>query len=353
MNPDRQAEARVVIHIGWHKSASTFLQEGFFREVGANYQPLAAFPPGFSRPAGADGLIDLVEAQSGFDAEKLRQLLAPPAGSPSSLTIISHEEISGHPHGYALIDPFTSARNLAAAFPDAKIVAITRNQFDYILSLYCYRVAVRGHESRSLARFVSEELEAGLLNHLQYDRLIREYIRLFGLDNLLVLPMEMLRTNPQRFFDSLSAFIDCTPRASPASRAANESTRQASTLALWRAANFIFSAALKLLLLLQGQNPADHAPDKRKIYPFLRLRYRYYSFKRHWTGRVNRYFANARRIGPEDIPEKDRLEAIFAASNARLLDLGVLKWSLSEHGYAEPMRPTESDGFICRADALS
>lgn len=328
----------VVIHIGWHKTASTYLQNGFFRQIGANFQPLAAFPEGVRAPEGIESLIELVESRDAFSAGLLRKAVLPPSGDSPALTVISHEEISGHPHGYAMIDPFVAARNLAAAFPRARIVAVIRNQFDYILSLYAYRVAVRGHEYRSLSRFLEEDGAAGLLRHLQYDRLIQEYVRLFGAANVLVLPLDMLRSDPGTFFVKLSDFMGVPNASAPDSRPANTGTRQAMLLVLLRPLNWLFSQWLALLLLATGRWPPAYAASKRKIFPFLSLRYRYYAFKRRLTALVNERFPNARRIGMQDVPGREELGEMFSAANARLQELGVIDWDMEANGFTLPTR---------------
>jgi hypothetical protein len=332
----------IVIHIGWHKAASTFLQNGLFRQIGANYQPLAAFPAELREAFGtAPSLIDYVEMEEGFDPELLRTATLPrDAGGGGGLTQESNEELSGHSHGFDLIDPFVTARNLAAAFPDARIVAVVRNQFDYLLSLYCYRVAVRGHEHRSLARFVAEDLADGLQKHLEYDRLIGEYTRLFGPERVRVLPLEMLRADPEAFLRQLTDFIGRTPSTAISRQSSNESTRHAFTVNFWRPFNYLFSVALRLALILSARNPADFDARRRKMYPFLKLRYRYYQFKRAATKRLAR-LPWSRRLTAEDVPGRDALEACWADSNGRLEAFGVLACSLKDYGY--PVRPGASE----------
>lgn len=321
---------QVFIHIGWHKSASTFLQQGLFRQLGANFQPLAAFPPAVAGRVGKlPALIDLVEKREGFDPPLLREAVS--ADQP--LTIISHEEISGHSHGYGLIDPFVSARNLHAAFPNGKIIAVVRNQFDYLLSLYCYRVSIRGHEPRTLNRFLREDGAAGLDRHIQYDRLIGEYVKLFGAKNVLVLPMEQLRGDEAGFVRRITDFMGLQPPAAPGVRSPNESTRLAVAIGIWRPLNIVFGLLLKTLLVLSGKRLADVAPQKLKIYPLLPLRYRYYAFKRAMTARLNRRFAKGRKLDVTDIGDRERLEALFAESNARLKALGVIDWDMAAYGY--------------------
>jgi len=329
-----------IIHIGWHKSASTFLQQGLFQAIGANFQPLAKFPDGFDAATAKFGsLIDFVESPDQFDPALLRNALQ--GNGAENLTLISQEEISGHSHGYSLINPVVTARNLAATFPNARIIAIIRNQFDYLLSLYCYRVAVRGHEYRSLRRFVTEDIRDGLDKHLQYDRLIGEYVRLYGKEHVLVLPVEMLRLDPNEFIKRITTFIGRTPEKPITLKSSNESTRQAMTIAIWRPLNFIFSMGLSVALLLTGKRLADGDPHHKKIHPFLPMRYRYYTLKRKTTGWLARRFPNGRKVGVDDVPFRDSLGQTWADSNARLKALGVIDWEMERFGYAENV-PTHS-----------
>src|SRR5690606_29127740 len=105
-----------------------------------------AIPAGIEWPfelvLGEDGIdMDTANAVFGFDQVKDRRLL------------ISHERLSGHSHGYGVVDAHRVLANLKAVFPDARIIAVVRNQLDFLLSLYCFRVAVRGEEHRSFQDF--------------------------------------------------------------------------------------------------------------------------------------------------------------------------------------------------------
>ena len=324
-----------VIHIGWHKCASTYLQQRVFPLLGANYQPLGAFPAGIPAPEGAASLIDFLESSDEFDTGLFKELLGVP--HDDRLLVISSEEISGHSLGYEVIDPFVTARNLARTFPKARIVAVIRHQLDYILSLYCYRVCVRGHEYRSLERFLAEDGESGLFAHIEYDRLIAEYVSLFGRENVLVLPIELLRRDSSEFFRSLAGFIG-EKLPAPRARRSNESTRLVAVVAIWRPFNRLLHLCMNATLLLSGRRPSEYGPRKRKIFPFVKFRLRYYALQRKMTRRLNRHLSTSRRIEFSDIPARRDLESRFAKSNDRLASLGVVHVDLAALGYPMPLR---------------
>lgn len=133
-----------VIHVGWHKSASTYLQKHVLPMFGANYQALGAFPADVPAPEGRGSIIDFLESRDKFAVGIFKDAVG--ASDDNRLLVMSHEEKSGHSLGYDVIDPLVTARNLSRSFPEARIIAMILHQLDYILSLYCYRVSVRGHD---------------------------------------------------------------------------------------------------------------------------------------------------------------------------------------------------------------
>ena len=127
---------KVIIHIGYHKSASTFLQEEVFARLPVNY----LFFEGLDRQ-----VLHIVESEKEPDHEAVyswinRELAKRYPDNNKEITVLSHEELSGHPHGYNKFSSFTTANNLRTLFPMARILIIVRNQFDYIASLYGFRI---------------------------------------------------------------------------------------------------------------------------------------------------------------------------------------------------------------------
>lgn len=299
--------AAMIIHVGYHKTGSTFLQSLVFPRLDVDYVPLD------------EDLLKLVERPSSdFQPDAFRDAIAREAAerrgsrAPGATTLISNEELSGHPHGWREVDPFATARNLHAAWPDARIVICIRNQFDYLLSLYAFRVAVKGYESRGLREFLVEEGRRGLFAKVEYDQLIGQYIGLFGRDRVLVLPLELLKKRSAEFLRRLEAFIGLPiPPDVDLGRQVNESTRLAPVLRFWRPVNRVFHPVLKsVLLLTAGRGPEPAAARK--------LRFAYYGFKRLVTARLNRVFSGSRKLDIRAVPEYEELAERFARSNASL-----------------------------------
>ena len=109
---------RPLLHIGYHKTGSTFLQRRVFPE------------PGFSLVARAKALRPtFVEGDPfGFDARVAREafrLGIERAQQEGLVPVLSAERLSGNPHsgGY---DSKQIAERLAATFPEARVLAILR-----------------------------------------------------------------------------------------------------------------------------------------------------------------------------------------------------------------------------------
>ncbi len=319
LSPTMPCEAKhPVIHIGFHKAASTYLQSVLLPHLPVNFVFLA----GYRRE-----MLDYVQARDGFDPPRLREWVITQVGGQKEYdarcTVISHEELSGHPHGYDSVDPFVVARNLKVAYPGARILIVIRNQRDYLLSLYSFRVSAKGHEWRSFDRFLREEGKLGLLSKLKYDRIVRAYIELFGRNRVLVLPVELLRHSPARFNKTITDFMGVDPVQIDAVPIVNPSTRLVPCLNFWRVVNLGFVGLLRLCQSLKLG--ADEE------YPQYSLRYRFYAIKRRGTAAANRIFKKAPRLTFEVYADHETLIRMYHESNTRLSFL--LGTDLSEYGY--------------------
>jgi len=308
-----------VVHIGFHKAASTYLQQYVLPYLQANY----LFLDDYKRQT-----LNMVQSATQFDQKALHDWINQEIDrrygeAPHELTILSHEELSGHPHGYDIVDPYAVAANLKQAFPSARIIIIIRNQFKYLLSIYAYRVAIKGKESRSMGKFLNEEGDSGLLDKLEYDEIIKHYISLFGKQNVLVLPVELLTQSSEAFVKKIIEFLGVPSIAVNDIRPINESTKLSVVIRFWRPINFLFASFLDLLQLLRIEFEEE--------YPYKWVRYKFYSFKQKVTRLFNGLFRSFRKISIEDYSKYDELLARYSASNLRLQ--GFLDFSLGEYGY--------------------
>ena len=122
--------------------------------------------------------------------------------------VFSHEHLSGNPHGFKIPpNQYDIAKNLHSIFPQAKILIIVREQLSWLLSMYTYDVTVKGNPIGGLKAMISNMLENNIEEKICYDRLLKHYIRLFGSNSVLVIPLEQLRFEVH--LKNISRIIDC------------------------------------------------------------------------------------------------------------------------------------------------
>ncbi len=204
---DGGAFSRMLLHIGYHKTGSTYLQDhlfqpenGFSREIGADRTRIVrdfVFPDNFC-----------------FDPEAMRQAYRPfveAADAGGLRFVLSHERLSGYPPsgGY---DRLLIADRLARTFPEARVLIVLREQVSLIRSVYSQYITDGGY--LSLGRFLEvPEPKLGRmpgfrLELYEFDRMIRHYQALFGRERVLVLPFEkMVRALPG-FLADITGFVD-------------------------------------------------------------------------------------------------------------------------------------------------
>ncbi|MDH3974329.1 MAG: sulfotransferase [Deltaproteobacteria bacterium] len=309
----------IIIHVGFHKSASTFLQETVFTHLPVNY----VFFAGKQRE-----MLDMVESLECFDPIALHKWVNNEVNQEYGnekrrVTVLSHEELSGHPHGHESIDPLLVAKNLKKTFPKARILIVIRNQFSYLSSIYTFRVSSKGVESRNFDSFLDEEGKLGLFDHLEYDKLIKHYMDLFGKENIHILPMEGLKKSPESFISSLCDFLQVPYQSFETSQYINKSSKNLAVLTIWRFINYFFGIFLKLLMFFTG--------TKEKLYYFRRLRYGFYGIKQWSSPVLEKFLKNRGNIDIKRYPEYNQLFKRYAKTNASLNKLTGL--DLKEYGY--------------------
>jgi len=204
----------VVLHVGYPKTASTWLQETIFADPDSGFvfpwyrsdcraRTISAFVTVNSYSD------DSVWARTFFE-EGLRRC----AGG-SGVPIISDESLCGDP----LLRFYTGryiADRIHSVFPRAKILIGVREQKAIAISLYREYLLTAG--SFPLEVFLGRGDEpmgySPILrpDYLEYDRVVGYYQKLYGRENVLVLPMELLQKEPQKFVESIFEFCQCSGR---------------------------------------------------------------------------------------------------------------------------------------------
>jgi hypothetical protein len=210
---------RLLLHIGYHKTGSSWLQRELFRMPRAWDEaphPDNALTSGFFAPCSRKEISShLVWDQPlRFDATLARDFFADRvdhAFGRSLIPVVSHERLSGLPQigGW---DSKEIADRLAEVFPSARVLIVVREQASMLLSLW--KGYVKRGGKRSAERFVAAQLSPGpmgpLAQHLEYHRLIHHYHRLFGRENVLVLPFELLSRQPIMVLAKICEFAEAT-----------------------------------------------------------------------------------------------------------------------------------------------
>ncbi len=188
---DEQPAPGHLIHIGYAKAASTFLQEWF-----TAHPELAYVKGGIG---GFSTIWDL--ARQGAEPQRR---VAYRVTSSEALPVPSvHVGSRGHrgdDWGFTAAAQTAVCSTLAGLFPNARILLVTRGFRS--VSLSGYSQYVRRGGSRDLASLVSGAGPDELI--WNYDRVVRLYEAAFD-GRLIAMPYELLHDDPRRFLTELQA----------------------------------------------------------------------------------------------------------------------------------------------------
>jgi len=189
-----------LIHIGYHKTGTSWLQRYYFSsELLGYYTPL---PNPFVR----DHMVQ--PHPLNFDATRTRKNLDNCFKYKEGLCpVISHERLSGNPHSGGF-DTTIIAGRIKEIYPNARILIIFREQSKIILS--CYRQYIRAGGIAKLKQYLypvqRHRIPQFSFDYFKYDVVVSLYNELFGAMNVLALPYEIFRNQPLEFFSRINAF---------------------------------------------------------------------------------------------------------------------------------------------------
>lgn len=204
---------KILIHVGFPKAASTLLQQAILCQSELGFVPVTG---NTDDAASVDAFSYFVKQNDfAFSSELCKKLFWTKIKEnvpPSKVAVISQEQLVGNPekgvyHGKATAD------RIYSVFPDASILIIVREQCKYALS--CYNERIRSGSNISLRRFIGT---TGTFTKgyepildpvfLEYDRLVHYYKKVFGINNVLVLPFEKLVCSTSDCLKSIQDFLD-------------------------------------------------------------------------------------------------------------------------------------------------
>jgi hypothetical protein len=307
-------KAPLLVHIGLHKTASSWLQKHFFNDPTRGFSE--EIVPSRHELMARFGTPDLLA----FNPAETAAHYAPAieAARNAGLTaVISHERLSGHPSSGAH-DRRLIAERLHASFPEARVLIVIREQCELIRSMYNQHVKAGGSET--LEQYVRRpenrrtKRPAFSLDVYEFDRLIAFYRQLFGAGRVLVLPQEMLARKPQEFADQIARF--CGQQPVPVGKIKRSNTRRPQ----------LMRAAQRLLNMLFFDN--DLSPGALVHVP--RFARRFSKF-RYYFERISPRFVERRLSDGQIRRIRELVSDYYAASNRRTQELTGLP--LKEFGY--------------------
>ena len=206
----------VLIHIGYHKTGSTWLQQELFTTANKTFEPLSTTDKGHTTLAGHFIYTESGHLLNSFDNNEevirkhLQQIVAQKENSlPDKYFVLSQERLSGNPNSSGF-DASIIAGRLKNIFPKAKILIMIREQRSFLLSNYFQYLAMGGtHRIMKYLNTIYDGKRPGFSpGHLNYHHLIADYHNKFGKENVLILPYELFNRDKHLFFEYLEGLID-------------------------------------------------------------------------------------------------------------------------------------------------
>ncbi len=203
-----------LIHIGFHKTGSTWLQRELFHSDSECFCPLT---PDRNRNSGKFIGKHFVRDHERYllssfamnkDAIQQAVEAAAKCVDPGDrIPVISYERLSGNPHAGSF-DARTIADRIKASFPEARIFCVIREQRDIILSTWFQYLKIGGTDSLTdyLTRSYDGRRPGFSPAAYNYIELVDYYRGLFSPENVLVLPYEMLRDSASEFLRRIGDF---------------------------------------------------------------------------------------------------------------------------------------------------
>lgn len=216
----------ITIHIGMPKSASTFLQEHLWKQCASL---ITCIPPDINGVSGGlgceknvamvlHGLMRLEENQFKKRRSEFKEIIGAFMERPGP-KVVSNEGLAS-----ANYDPFgwhsriVIASRLKDLFPDAKILLVSRNQRDFLISWFIQMRSTGQNFARvrTLSNMFEYEMHletlgiSSLWGLCDYDEVYQAYADVFGASSLRVLAYEMLREDGKAFVSQVMQIIGLT-----------------------------------------------------------------------------------------------------------------------------------------------
>lgn len=205
---------KLLIHIGYHKTGTTWLQNELFVKDSPYFVSLSKNPKRQSTLVrdfiyGSDDyLLNSFDLNEDTVLKRLKEI-TDTLDINNKIPVFSSERLSGNPHSSGF-DAKIIADRLKHFFPNAKILIVIREQRSWILSAYFQYLSVGGNHNlhKYLTAKYDKKRPFFSPHHIAYHHLIEYYQYIFRTENVLVLPYETFNNDKALFFNKLEHFLD-------------------------------------------------------------------------------------------------------------------------------------------------
>ena len=196
---------KLLIHIGFPKSASTWLQEKVFNNEDFKFTSLnrkeIALRFGLPHPF----YFCPKEVMKTFK-KKITE-----SNSNGNYAVLSNEFLSGNFYLNGGIDSKIYADRLKETFPNAKVLIIIREQISFLCSLYKHDISYNGG-FWSISEFVKPDWHFNRRSsfhprYIKYFGIVKYYQNIFGKSNVLILPFELIQNDKEEFIHKVMSFV--------------------------------------------------------------------------------------------------------------------------------------------------
>ncbi len=196
-------ELKLVYHIGFHKTGTSWLQKSFFSK-----EPIFQLLNDYVHPWNDDLCKTIVNfPEQKFNLNKCIKLFEK-RGDSNKINVLSAERLSGHPisGGY---DYIRTANRLYKINPNAKIIVTTRELKSFIISTY--KQVVKEGFCGSFEDYISKDSHwktpGTSIDYFLQEPIVKYYIGLFGEENVLVLNFEEFKNDKTSYLKKIERFL--------------------------------------------------------------------------------------------------------------------------------------------------
>ena len=211
-----------LIHIGYHKTASTWMQRNIFHEHSKSFWPIETTGEphrSFWKKFIYNNEGYLLSPYSNPEKqikEVIKKAYQQRPENDNRRPVISSERLSGNPHSSGF-DSKIIAQRLKSVLPEALILILIREQKSFLLSNYLQYLSIGGkdHVLDYLERKYDGKRPQFSPDYIVYNDLIQWYYTLYQRENVLVLPYELLNLDPQSFIKEIEEFAGAKIHLTP------------------------------------------------------------------------------------------------------------------------------------------